>query len=124
MSEFESAVKAWQTSNKNLKEFARCCAMVDDKETARLARACNNLSVDTIENYRRAYRLYYAHIESDTYQKMWDEMNISMFVTAAKAQKDYQPAELTSKLAEAYECEYTVEQFRAVLAVGKSLNGR
>lgn len=83
------AVSTWQQSDKNLKHFAECCANVDGNRTLALAQDCK-CSVDTIENYRRAYRLYYfleVEIESEPVRKLWQSAHISLWVRAAKLQK-------------------------------------
>lgn len=114
---FTEAVACHDGAQKNIKEFAYHAACVSGERTAELAKACGR-SVDWVENQRRAYRLYYRNCESVLTRKLWDELNIEMFVTAAKHEKQYTEAELIDKLAEAWEHGYTVEQFRAVLSVG------
>lgn len=80
------AVRTWQQSNKNLKHFAECCAMVDGKRTAALAADCK-ASVDTIQNYRNAYILYQqlvTNLETSEPARIWDEANVSLWVKAAQ----------------------------------------
>ena len=114
---YAEAVKSHKAGQVNAKEFAYHAAHVSGERTAELAQACG-LSVDAVENYRRAYHLYYRNCESVTLRVCWDLLNVSMFITAAKHEKDYTDTELVEKLAEARERKYTVEQFRAVLSVG------
>ena len=80
------AVRTWQQSDKNLKHFAECCANVDGTRTLALAQDCK-CSVDTIENYRNAYALYYRLIELPNSSEVWREAHISLWVKAAKLQK-------------------------------------
>jgi len=80
---YVEAVRIWQESNHRLKRFAECCANVDGKRTAALASDCG-VSVDTIENYRNAYKLYYSMCESEPVRKAWKTANAALWVKAAQ----------------------------------------
>lgn len=113
----EQAVTAWWAGDKNRKEFAYFASLVQGKDTAVLADKCW-LSVDAIESYRNTYRLYYRNIESEAHRKLWDVLNIGLWMLAAKHTKDYTDAELMEKLQEAHDRRYHYRQFAAVLSVG------
>jgi len=79
------AVSAWKQANKKLKHFAECCYHVSDRETQALAADCG-CSVDTIENYRRAYVLYteLGRDASELVREAWDSASIALWVKAAQ----------------------------------------
>ena len=83
---YTEAVRTWQQSDKNLKHFAECCANVDGRKTLALSQDCK-CSVDTIENYRAAYVLYYRLIEHPNCSEVWQNAHISLWVKAARLQK-------------------------------------
>jgi hypothetical protein len=54
--------------------------------------------VDTIEQYRNAYKLFYylgTHIESEQVRKLWDARPIEIWKSAAKAWGRYDPTPYT-----------------------------
>jgi hypothetical protein len=109
---FLRAVQAWKDMQSDGRQLAYYASLVDDGMTKRLADACG-ISVDKIESYRLAYRLYYANCESDTYRKLWEGLNISLWIVTARSKN---PKRM-EYLQEAAERKYTVEQLRAVLVV-------
>ena len=88
MDDFELAVQAWNGKETNEKEFAKYAARVSGERTRDLATACK-CSVDKIENYRRAYTLYYnlqRFVETPDVSRMWSENTISFWIESAKVQ--------------------------------------
>lgn len=81
------AVSAWQSANKNLKNFARCCYHVSDEGTKALAQDCG-CSHDTVNNYRNAYDLYLqvGGDANELVRKQWDSAAIALWVKAAQLQ--------------------------------------
>jgi hypothetical protein len=115
MDYYASAVQTWNDTNKTFKEFASACALVEGHRTAALAADCR-LSVDSIESYRNAYRLYYdLDIESDTSRKLWEQANISLWIAAAKRRNSIPLDALRDYLSDAVDNGATVEQFRVIL---------
>lgn len=85
------AVRAYQGADKNLKHFAECCAKVEGKRTAALAADCK-CSVDTIERYRNAYRLYYmmgVELESERCGSLWKAAPIGVWCAASKLKDEH-----------------------------------
>jgi len=83
---YVEAVRLWQASNKNMRLFAQCCAMVDGRKTSALAADCK-VSVDFIEAHRNAYRLYCeikTNIELPLVTEVWDKANEGLWVKAAQ----------------------------------------
>lgn len=75
-----TAVNAWQNANRNLKQFAEACANVSNHKTAALAADCG-CSVDTVERYRNAWKLY-QELEREnfrTVRKLWEDGNIALW---------------------------------------------
>lgn len=111
------AVRAWQGSNRNLWHFAECAAQVSNHQTAALAADCR-LSIDTVENYRNAYKLFYRMTvnfeESDIY-RMREQTNISLWVAAAKRGKAHDITTLKDYIQIAASEGMTVEQLRVEL---------
>jgi hypothetical protein len=109
------AVRFWNEGEKSKKLFAYECAMVEGRHTLALAQDCR-VSIDTIEAYRNAYKLFYAFdIESDTSRKLWDGANISLFVDAAKRRNSIHDSALFDYLSDAVTNGATVEALRVVL---------
>ena len=85
-SHYDSAVHHWRGRDKNSKEFAKDCAFVSKKDTAKLA-AELKVSVDLIELHRNAYRMFRAmltHIEDPEIERLWRDANISLWTRGAK----------------------------------------
>lgn len=109
------AVRFWQDGEKSRKLFAYECAMVDGLQTLALAQDCR-VSVDTIEAHRNAWKLFYAlDIESDTSRKLWDGLNISIWIAAARKVNSLPLDVLRDYLLDALDSGCTVEAFRVML---------
>jgi len=83
---YAEAVRSRKGSDDKLKHFAECCAMVSGERTKDLAADCL-CSVDTIEQYRNAYRLFVVletNIESEQVRKLWEARPIEIWKSAAK----------------------------------------
>jgi len=116
MNYYFEAVRTWQQNDKNLKKFSYLCAMVDGRETASLAEDCG-VSVDTIEQYRNAWRLYYmmGGEESDPARKLWESASIMLWKKAAQfwGRLDLSIETITDYLETGNEHNMTREQFSA-----------
>jgi len=85
------AVRLYSEGDHKRKLFAEACAYVSGERTQDLAADCE-CSVDTIEQHRNAYRLYRIrdkNIESEQVRKLWEELKIDKWKTAAKLYARY-----------------------------------
>ena len=111
------AVRSWQSGNKTYWHFAECAAQVDDRRTAALAADCG-VSVDTVEVYRRAYKLFYemtVNFETSDIYRMREHSNISLWIAAAKRRSHHDLKTLKDYLQMATDEKMTVEQLRVEL---------
>lgn len=118
-SHFQQAVEIWQRGEKSRREFAFHAAQVDGRETAALAERCGRISVATVEDYRRAYRLYRlleTQIEEDGVGTLWRRLNISVWIALARAAGRYELAAEKSYDYIQRADGLTVDAFRALLA--------
>ena len=116
-SHYDSAVHHWRGRDKNSKEFAKDCAFVSKKDTAKLA-AELKVSVDLIELHRNAYRMFRAmltHIEDPEIERLWRDANISLWTRGAKMRsaRDMSYEKMFGYLATAFNKGMTVEAFGA-----------
>lgn len=92
MDDFSLAVECWNNSQDDLRGFAKYAARVSGEQTKLLAEACK-CSVDKVENYRRAYRLFYElqrYVETPDISRMWAESDVSLWVESAKLKSKYE----------------------------------
>ena len=116
-SHYDSAVHHWKGRDKNSKEFAKDCAFVSKKDTAKLA-AELKVSVDLIELHRNSYRMYRAmltHLEDPEIDRLWRDANISLWTRGAKIRsaRDMSYEKMFGYLATAFNKGMTVEAFGA-----------
>lgn len=91
MDDFTLAVDCWNSKETNERDFAKYAARVSGERTKDLAAACK-CSPDKVENYRRAYTLYYElqrEIEHPDISRVWSENNISFWIESAKLQSKH-----------------------------------
>ena len=109
------AVRLWGEGEKSRRLFAYECAMVEGKHTSALAADCR-LSVATIGDYRNAYILAYAlDLELSETSQMWNGLNISLWVAAARKRSSIPDEALRGYLNDAMVTGCTVESFRVIL---------
>jgi len=113
-----AAVAAMEGANKKLKLFAECCYHVSDRQTLALALDCK-CSVDTVENYRRAYYLYtvLGGDDSEPARQVWEHAPAALWVKAAQlwTRLELSPEKVFEYLETASEEGMTREQMAAVV---------